>query len=77
MKIDTDAKAELEGFIKKLPGLINVGLDGATVNGKQKVSPRAFICIHGMMKHSTWLADFIYSLERRVFHLLNIYGSRK
>ena len=36
--IDIASLAELEGFLKKLPGLINISLDGATVNGKQKVS---------------------------------------
>ena len=36
--IDIASLAELEGFIKKLPGLINISFDGATVNGKQKVS---------------------------------------
>jgi len=38
VKIDEDSTKELEDFIKRRPGLINVSFDGATVNGKQKVS---------------------------------------
>ena len=36
--IDISTKKELDGFIAKLPGFINVGMDGASVNSKQKVS---------------------------------------
>ena len=35
--IDQECLLELENFIKKLPGQINISMDGATVNGKQKV----------------------------------------
>ena len=38
LDIDRECLDELMGYIKKLPGLINVGMDGATFNGKQKVS---------------------------------------
>lgn len=37
VNIDISSEKELEDFIKKLPGLINISFDGATVNGKQKV----------------------------------------
>ena len=37
LKIDSESAQELESFIDKLPGLINVSMDGATVNDKQKV----------------------------------------
>ena len=36
--IDISTDKELDGFIAKLPGFINVGMDGASVNSKQKVS---------------------------------------
>ena len=36
--INISTQNELEGFIAKLPVFINVGMDGATVNSKQKVS---------------------------------------
>jgi hypothetical protein len=36
--IDKETQEELVEYIKKLPGLINLSMDGATVNGKQKVS---------------------------------------
>ena len=35
--IDLVAMQELEGLIVKLPGLSNIALDGATINGKSKV----------------------------------------
>lgn len=37
MTIDNDSSSELKTFIEKLPGRINISMDGATVNGKQKV----------------------------------------
>lgn len=37
IKIDNDTTKELQTFIAKLPGLISISMDGATVNGKQKV----------------------------------------
>ena len=51
VNIDIDSSAELEGFIKKLPGLINVGVDSATVNGKQKVSYCAINRVCVIIKH--------------------------
>lgn len=41
--IDTAALLEMETFIARLPGLINISMDGATVNGKSKVS---ITCCH-------------------------------
>jgi hypothetical protein len=35
--IDIVCKKELEGLMSKLPGLSNMAIDGASVNGKQKV----------------------------------------
>jgi hypothetical protein len=43
--IDIVAMKELEGLISKIPGLINIALDGATVNGKQKVRFRLLIAV--------------------------------
>ena len=36
--IDRAAVHEMTGFIHRLPGLINISMDGATINSKQKVS---------------------------------------
>jgi hypothetical protein len=36
--IDLETTEELQKFIYKLPGYINMSMDGATINGKQKVS---------------------------------------
>ena len=36
--IDFESQEELKNFIMKLSGLINIAMDGATCNGKQKVS---------------------------------------
>ena len=36
--IDIESQEELKNFMLKLPGLINMSMDGATCNGKQKVS---------------------------------------
>lgn len=38
VEIDREARAELATFIANLHGLINIGMDGATVNRKQKVN---------------------------------------
>ena len=38
-----ESKKELTSFIAKLPGCINVAMDGATVNSKQKVSTSQMI----------------------------------
>ena len=35
--IDHEAKQVMLELIKRQPGYINIGMDGATVNGKQKV----------------------------------------
>ena len=35
--INLVAMKELEGFMAKLPGLSNIAMDGATINGKSKV----------------------------------------
>ena len=35
--IDVEGVEILEEFLRKLPGQVNVGMDGATVNSKQKV----------------------------------------
>ncbi len=37
LRIDMETTQELQDFMKKLPRQINVSMDGATVNGKQKV----------------------------------------
>mmetsp|Transcript_14219 Transcript_14219/g.30950 ORF Transcript_14219/g.30950 Transcript_14219/m.30950 type:complete len:269 (+) Transcript_14219:140-946(+) len=37
LRIDMETTQELRDFMKKLPGKINVSMDGATVNGKQKI----------------------------------------
>ena len=36
--IDKECREELQALIEKLPGLISISMDGATVNGKHKVS---------------------------------------
>ena len=41
--IDLESKAELATFIQKLSRLINVAMDRATCNGKQKVSSLNFL----------------------------------
>ena len=38
VKIDKETTAELNSFMAKLPGHVNVAMDGVTVLGKQKVS---------------------------------------
>ena len=35
--IDQKAFTEMKDFLNRLPGWINVAMDGATINGKQKV----------------------------------------
>ena len=40
--IDSYLFKEMKRFLMKLPDLINVAMDGATVNGKQKVSRLLF-----------------------------------
>ena len=51
VNIDIDSTAELDGLIKKLPGLTNVGIDGETVNGKQNVSDCTVTCAYVIIKH--------------------------
>ena len=41
-EIDRECTLELEAHMKRLPGQINIALDGATVNNKQKVSAMSF-----------------------------------
>ena len=48
LDIDMKSMDELTSFVKRLPGYINVSLDGVTVNGKQKV--RCFL-------HSIFVSD--------------------
>ena len=38
VKIDKETTAELKSFMAKLPGHVNVAMDGVTVLSKQKVS---------------------------------------
>ena len=42
VSIDHASAGQLKQFIKKIPGRCNLAMDGATVNGKQKVSSIAF-----------------------------------
>ena len=41
--IDLESLTELQGFITRLPGLINISMDGNNVNGKQKAS-QSLLC---------------------------------
>ena len=42
--VDHETTDELTSFIKKIPGRCNIAMDGATVNGKQKVSTLFLFC---------------------------------
>ena len=42
--VDHETTDELRSFIKKIPGRCNIAMDGATVNGKQKVSTLFLSC---------------------------------
>lgn len=44
VKIDEATTMDLQDFIKKVPGHVNVAMDGVTANGKQKVSDSLFSC---------------------------------
>ncbi len=44
VKIDKATTMDLLDFIKKVPGHVNVAMDGVTANGKQKVSDSLFSC---------------------------------
>ena len=73
--IDISSTQELEGFIKKLPGYINISLDGATVNGKQKVRnityTGLFIIFNEQRPYnsiSLSFKDCVHSLQRRILN---------
>ena len=42
ISVDHNTTDELKRYIKKIPGRVNVAMDGATVNGKSKVTIFAF-----------------------------------
>jgi len=42
--VDQGTTNELKCFIEKIPGHCNIAMDGATVNGKQKVSSLNHAC---------------------------------
>ena len=78
IQVDYNTTDELKTFIKKLPGRLNIAMDGATVNGKQKVNIFAFY-IHPftdkyiLQHHSLILfQDFIHSFKSRVLHLCHL-----
>jgi len=52
--IDQSALEEMKDFIKRLPGFVNISLDGATINGKQKVRKEVLldIVLHIATTHS-------------------------
>ena len=50
--IDFEAKEEMRRLIAKQPGLINIGMDGATVSGSQKVSLNEYYTSN--VSHSTF-----------------------
>ena len=68
VKIDMESREELEGFIKKLPGLLNISFDGATVNGKQKVSTCINYC--AQIDHdSHTVLKILYTLSKGEFSI--------
>ena len=50
--IDAQAEAELATFISRLPGCINVAMDGVSVNGCQKVSYYHLFCCFWIFHYS-------------------------
>ena len=85
IQVDYNTTDELKTFIKKLPGRLNIAMDGATVNGKQKVNIFAFYILaffsiqhtftdkYFLQHHSLILfQDCIHSFKSRVLHLCHL-----
>jgi len=44
LPIDMSASNELDSFMMKLPGLVNIVMDGITINGRNKVCNSIYLC---------------------------------
>ena len=82
-EIDRECHEELQNYIAKLPGNINIAMDGATINGKQKVSllysTILWLVLNNILRlvlnnmhsllifHSTIFIQILYTLSRSDF----------
>ena len=82
--IDTETTHELKSFIQKIPGRINIAMDGATVNGKQKVSTKLIFDVQivyliQLSTNLTWLlvSDCVHTIKGTVFNFPHLVRSWK
>lgn len=64
--LDEWANEQLELMMKKLPGMMNLSMDGATVNGKQKVSTTSLCvsCSNSNTRLTIHLCQLLYVVSR-------------